>query len=176
MSFFSSKKQEELETRIQERFEHVRKHYKELDTTDIRLRFFPLFYATMEARPSIVDFITNHKKDKRKFIIMINTSEGYREYAFPLYNVSNEILDGWLAHELGHIVFYQTLSHHKLALVPLRFMFDKKYKKFIESGADTLAEQHGFKQALHKGIELRLNDPSVSQEYKERLRKFYKVK
>ncbi len=173
---FVKNKQEALVAKIQARFEHVKKHYKELDNTDIRLRFFPLFYATMEARPSALDFVIDHKKDKRKFIIMINTSEHYREYAFPLYDVSDEILDGWLAHELGHIVFYQTLSHHKLALIPFRFMFDKKYKKFIESGADTLAEQHGFKQALHKGIELRLNDPNTSDEYKARLRRFYKVK
>jgi hypothetical protein len=172
---FKNKKQKVFEQHVNERFECVKKQYPELYITEIKLQFFPLCYATMEARPSIIDFLLSFKNDKRRFIILINNGTQYRKYAFPLYTVSDEVLDGWLAHELGHIVFYQTLSRSELFRTSLRFIFDKKYKKSFESGADISAEEHGFKEALHKGVELLLNDPNVSEKYKERMKRFYKV-
>lgn len=127
--------------------------------------------CTMQAQPKVSSFL-KHKK-KRRYKIKITRHilmEGKLE---PIENLPENILVGWFAHELGHIMDYTQRSSLNLTAFGLKYITSKVFVRKAEKAADMHAVDRGFTNELIATKKYILNHPGFTKEYKERIDDLY---
>lgn len=148
----------------------------------VALSFFPEFAETnivfeyksikqtMNARP----FVSNifKRKTNRKYKIIINDNQG-KHKGLPIEKLSFNIVVGWLAHELAHIVVYEKMTNPQIISFAVKYLTSNRYNRMVERCTDFLTIKHGLAYPLYDGVEYLLNDDTISEDYKNKIRENY---
>ncbi|MEX1003645.1 MAG: hypothetical protein WDZ35_16115 [Crocinitomicaceae bacterium] len=151
-------------------FKEVLEEFESLHNCEIVLGRKRLRSSTMQAQPDIrlwdIFSTTNrykvnlgyHIKDKEELIIA---------------NVPDEVLKGWFAHELGHLVDYRQHSNLKMLAFGFKYVFSSSFRMKAEHDADYIAIKYGFFEEILATKDYILDHDLIEDEYKAKIKKYY---
>jgi hypothetical protein len=146
--------------------------YPELKDTPIEFKFKKVIKkSTMQAQPTWISFFKS--KDDRGYIILISEKFHIEEEEFDIHSVDENVLIGWLGHELGHIMDYRKRTNLGMLLFGLKYLYSKTHIQEVERSADTFAVNYGMHEYILATKNFILNHASISPKYKKRIMKFY---
>ena len=102
----------------------------------------------------------------RKFIL--EDDKVLRIEDFP-----RDVLIGWLAHEIGHIVDYTHKSTFMMILFGIKYWLSGIHVKKAERAADVYAIEAGMHKFIGDTKEYILNHSDLSESYKAKIKKLY---
>ena len=143
--------------------------YPELASTNICFKYESID-QTMNARPLIGNIFRS--KNNRKYCIIINNNKG-KHRGIEIASLSFNILIGWISHELSHIVEYEKLSNWQTLSFALKYVVFTSFNRKVERYTDFITIKHGLAYPLYDGVEYLLNDKSISNDYKRKIRENY---
>jgi hypothetical protein len=143
-------------------------HYPELK--NVRIEFiFRNIKATMETRPKInLKAFTKH----RTYQIFLNLNKG-KTKALDIDSLSESIKIGWIAHELGHVVDYESRTALSLFFMGAYYVSVPSFKRNIEQSVDIISIRHGFGREHCEGVEYLLYNSNATEKYKKKHLKYY---
>jgi hypothetical protein len=156
--------------RIETAFNEVFLAYDVLHDYPITLVQKKMKKTTMVAQP-VVGF-TSLFGGKKEYVIKL----GYHvrdSDKLAIRNLPINVLKGWFAHELGHIVDYEKRSAFSMVGYGLRYSTSQSFKKDVEHEADSIAINHGFFKEIIATKKFILENELVSQDYKDRINRYY---
>jgi hypothetical protein len=156
--------------KIRNTFIEVLAEYEELHPYEITLIKEELKNSTMQAQP-IINFGNLFSGTKRYKVQLAESVRDAEELIIA--EVPHDVLKGWFAHELGHIVDYEVHSNINMIGFGLKYTFSDNFKRACEHEADSIAIEHGFHEEIIATKKFILENELVSNEYKAKLRKYY---
>lgn len=146
--------------------------YPELKDTPIEFKFKKAIKkSTMQAQPTWSSFFRS--KEDRGYIILISEKFHIEEEEFDIHNVDEDVLIGWLGHELGHVMDYRERTNLGMIFFGLKYLYSKSHIQEVERSADTYAVNYGMHEYILATKNFILNHASISPKYKKRIMKFY---
>jgi len=156
--------------KIRSAFIEVLTAYEKLHPYEITLIKEELKNSTMQAQP-IINFGNLFSGTKRYKVQLAESVRDAEELIIA--EVPRDVLKGWFAHELGHIVDYEVHSNINMIGFGLKYTFSDTFKRACEHEADSIAIEHGFHEEIIATKKFILENELVSDEYKAKLRKYY---
>lgn len=155
------------------------------DEVEIALSFFPslkntsiefkfkknIKKSTMQAQPKFASLL-NFKKN-RAYVILISKHVKIENTTYKTKNLPKNVLIGWLGHELGHIIDYESKSNFSLILFGIKYLLFDKHIIDAERKADTFAVKNGMKAYILATKDFILNNTDISESYKKRIKRYY---
>lgn len=147
-------------------------HYPELRETCIRFIFTQeLKRSVMAARPVVHTLLGPRRK--RVYDILISPVFKLTHSIEPIHHVSDDVLIGWIGHELGHIMDYEARNTWGVAKFGLLYWLSKKYIRKAERVADTFAVNRGMGNFILATKHFILGHSGLSQRYKNKIARLY---
>ncbi len=157
---------------IKPQVETALSYYPELKDTHIIFKFKKnIKKSTMQAQPLFSSFLKSRKN--RSYIILISEKFHIEGEEFKVIDVADDIMIGWIGHELGHVIDYRNRGTIGMLIFGLKYLFSSAHIKEVERAADTFAVQHGMYQYILATKNFILNNTSISPEYKARIKRLY---
>lgn len=156
--------------RIKNSFNEVIKNFKGLHDFEITLIMGNIKSSTMQAQPviSLKSIFTGVKRYR------IKLNKHIRDHKeLKVNDVPTNVLKGWFAHELGHVVDYKRHSNFQMILFGLRYLFSKKFKKKVEHDADYIAITYGFQEEILATKKYIIEHNLINDRYKSKILKYY---
>ncbi len=156
--------------KIKTAFMEVVERYETLHNFKIILKQKNIKSSTMQAQPifNMESFTKGVKSYKVKLAVYVRDSDTLRVDSMP-----KDVLTGWFAHELGHIVDYAPYSTWQMLKYGIKYVTSKKFKKEAEHAADVIAVQHGFTSEIIAAKRFILENELMDQKYKDKITKYY---
>ena len=162
----------EIPLSIKDQVEVALSHYPQLKDTPIAFRFKKeIKKSTMQAQPSFASFLKSRKN--RAYIIFISEKFHIEDEVFSILDVEDDVLIGWIGHELGHVMDYRDRGTLGMAVFGLKYLFSTAHIQEVERAADTYAVKHGMYQYILATKNFILNNTSISPKYKNRIKRLY---
>ena len=162
----------EIPLSIKDQVEVALTHYPQLKDTPIAFRFKKeIKKSTMQAQPSFASFLKSRKN--RAYIIFISEKFHIEDEVFSILDVEDDVLIGWIGHELGHVMDYRDRGTLGMAVFGLKYLFSTAHIQEVERAADTYAVKHGMYQYILATKNFILNNTSISPKYKNRIKRLY---
>ncbi len=144
--------------------------YTKLHQCQVVLKQKKIKSSTMQAQPvfslgSLFSAITRYKV---KLAILVRDSQNLKVADLP-----EDVLTGWFAHELGHLVDYRSYNNLNMILFGIKYLVSEKFKKKAEHSADRIAIRHGFRQEIIATKRFILEHDLLEESYKNKIRKYY---
>lgn len=147
-------------------------HYPELEHTHIRFRFTQkLKKSVMAARPVVSTLLQS--RDNRVYDILISPVFKLTKSIEPIHRLPEDVLIGWLGHELGHIMDYEQRTVWGVAKFGVLYWLSKRYVRKAERVADTFAVNRGMASYILSTKEFILGHSELSTRYKEKIARLY---
>jgi hypothetical protein len=147
-------------------------HYPELKNTNIRFVFTrKLKSSIMAARPVVQTLLG--PRHQRTYEILIKPVFKLRHSIQPIHLVSDEVLIGWIGHELGHIMDYEQRTTLRVAKFGLLYWLSKRYIHKAERVADTFAVNRGMGSYILATKDYILSHAELPQKYKDKIARLY---
>lgn len=155
--------------KIKECFTNVLKRYDNLHKYEIHLHQKKLGNSTMKAQPIIKlkNLFTEVKEYKITVGYHVMDSDTLVE------NIPETALEGWFAHELGHVSDYEQYSNLGMIVYGLKYIFSESFKKKVEHDADYIALKKGFKKEIIATKKYILLGGLFSDRYISNINKYY---
>ncbi|BAO55681.1 hypothetical protein NMS_1672 [Nonlabens marinus S1-08] len=125
----------------------------------------------MQAQPKWKSLFSSRKN--RAYIILISKEFKVENEVFTIDEIPDDVLTGWLGHELGHVMDYRRRSSLGMIFFGIKYLYSPTHIKEVERAADDYAVKHGMGDYILKTKEFILNHTSLSDAYKNHMRKFY---
>lgn len=156
--------------KIKNCFLKAAKAYETLYEYEIILNQRHIKSSTMQAQPVI--------KLSRVFkginAYQINLANYVRDSkSVKVADLPEEILTGWFAHELGHVVDYGDKSTIGMLIYGVKYVLSGKFKREVEHEADRIAISHGFVNEILTTKRFILESDFMGKSYKDKINKFY---
>ncbi|WP_121667511.1 hypothetical protein [Mesonia aquimarina] len=162
----------EIPKSIEKQVEKALSFYPELKETPISFKFKKsIKKSTMQAQPRYESFLRSKKN--RSYIILISEKFHIEDEEFHITDVEDDVLIGWIGHELGHVMDYRDRSTLGMLIFGIKYLFSKRHIKEVERAADTFAVKHGMYQYILATKNFILNNTSISPTYKARIKRLY---
>ncbi len=139
--------------------------FPDLKNTQIELKLASIS-STMQAHPEIT--FRNLLSKKRKFIIKVN-NDFKTNKTLNYKELSNDILVGWIGHELSHIVDYQNRSFLSLIGLGINYYLSSSFRSEVENFADKSTVYRGLGKELLSGVVYSIENTEISKEYQNKL-------
>ena len=152
-------------------FNNTKGKFFELHDITIEIVSIPMYLSTMSCRPKFIYFLFPWKR--RRYIISVNSRKEFSRYSIPIDLLSDTLITGWFAHELGHVVQYERMNLKEFLAFPFKYFFSSNFRKSFEIQATDLAREIGFGNEFSEVEFFLKNDSRVSKKYRERFRNFY---
>lgn len=147
-------------------------YYPDLKDIPIEFKFKEhIKKSTMQAQPKFSSFFKSRKK--RSYVVLISKHIKISNKEFRTKDIPRAVMIGWLGHELGHIVDYQSRDNLNLVGFGLQYLFSVDYIKHAERTADSVAVDRGMGEYIIATKRFILDHAEISEMYKNRMRKFY---
>lgn len=160
----------EIDQFVQDCFAQALAGYAPLHQHPIRLYRQHLKDMTMRAQPLINGRF--FQKDKRGYRVDIQDYTRINE-AIQVPDLPRDVLVGWFAHELGHIMDYRTRSAWDLIRFGLGYLLFPTFRVGAERKADLYAIEFGFAQEITATKMFLLEESTIPNSYKTRLTRYY---
>lgn len=156
--------------KIKQCFIKVVRRYEELHPYQITLRQGPIKSSTMQAQPVISwkGLFTGLKQYHVKLAINVRDSDEIK-----VADLSEKVLTGWFAHELGHIVDYGPYSNSQMIIYGIKYLLSDNFKREAEHKADFIAIKYGFHQEILATKKFLLENDFLGESYKNKINKYY---
>lgn len=146
--------------------------YPELYDTVIEFKFKDnIKKSTMQAQPRFASFFK--RKENREYVILISRNIQIEGEHFTMEDIPSDVKVGWLGHELGHVMDYRERTNFGMLIFGIKYLFSSAHIKEVERTADTYAIAHGMGDYILKTKNFILDNASLSEKYKERIRRLY---
>ena len=147
-------------------------YYPELADTEVEFKYNDMVRKNfMQAQPKWKSILSSRKN--RAYIILISKKFKVEDNYFTIDEIPNDVLTGWLGHELGHVMDYRSRSTIGMLIFGLKYLYSKNHIKEVERAADDYAVKHGMGDYILKTKNFILNHTSLSDSYKNHMRQFY---
>ena len=157
---------------IREEAELAMSYYPELADTEVEFKYNDMVRKNfMQAQPKWKSILSSRKN--RAYIILISKKFKVEDNYFTIDEIPNDVLTGWLGHELGHVMDYRSRSTIGMLIFGLKYLYSKNHIKEVERAADDYAVKHGMGDYILKTKNFILNHTSLSDSYKNHMRQFY---
>lgn len=167
-----TKSQHIIPTSIQREALMALSHYPELKNTAIEFRFKEqIDKSIMQAQPSFLSLFKSKKN--RKYYILISKTFEIEGKKYSTINIPENVMIGWLGHELGHVMDYKERSSLNLIWFGLKYYFSDDAIKEAERAADTYAVHKNMDSYILETKNFILNNTDLSDSYKNRIKKYY---
>jgi hypothetical protein len=91
----------------------------------------------------------------------------------PILNIPDEVMIGWIGHELGHILDYEGMSNRQMVSFGYRYYIHPSFVKHAEMIADSLAVERGMGDYIVATKRFILDHAELPQAYKDKIRRLY---
>jgi hypothetical protein len=151
-------------------FLKVLERFEVLHSYDITLTRKRLETTTMQAQPvfSFASLFRGVRSYEIKLSKYVKDSNDILVADLP-----EEVLAGWFAHELGHLVDYEDYNEPEMLWYGLRYFFDDDFKRKTEHKADMIAINSGFDEEIIASKEYILGNDFLSSKYQAQIKKYY---
>ena len=146
--------------------------YPELKDTRINFIFKQKIKSSvMQAQP-VFATVLKAKKNRR---YRINISEHFNliHSHMPIEQIPDEVMIGWIGHELGHILDYESKSNVEIIHFGYSYYFSPKFVKHAEMVADSLAVERGMGNFIVATKRFILDHAELPQSYKDKISRLY---
>lgn len=144
--------------------------YPELHDRPIYLRKIAMKRSTMRAQP-VINFAFS-RRAKRHYRVDFS-DHLYVTKHVVVQQLPKEVVVGWFAHELGHIVDYLNRPILGMISFGLGYALWSQYMRRAERVADTIAVEHGFGAEVQATKAYLMEHATLPNHYKQRLAKYY---
>ncbi|AKD55510.1 hypothetical protein [Spirosoma radiotolerans] len=146
--------------------------YPELTDTSIHFVFKQAIKSSvMQAQPVFSSLLAS--RNKRAYRINISALFKLTHTAIPIHQLPDAIMIGWIGHELGHIMDYESRTNLEMVGFGLGYVFSAAYVKKVERIADQYAVTHGLGQYLIHTKRFILDHAELPQAYKDKIARLY---
>lgn len=147
-------------------------HYPELKNTRIEFKFKKsIKKSIMQAQPSFWSLLKGKKN--RSYFIFISESFEIEGEKFETKNIPENVMIGWLGHELGHIMDYRNRNSFDLIWFGIKYILLDNSIREAERAADSYAVQKNMDSYILETKNFILNNTNLSEVYKDRIKKYY---
>ena len=146
--------------------------YPELNDTAIDFVFKAnIKSSVMQAQPVFVSLLKQRKHRRYR----INISHHFRlvKSKTPILSIPDDVMIGWIGHELGHILDYESKSSIELAAFGYKYFFHDSFVKHAEMVADSLAVERGMGNFIVATKRFILDHAELPQAYKDKIARLY---
>lgn len=152
--------------------ERVRTYYPELDSVKIS------FYRTTNFQGSIMQAqpVKNslwRRAALREYKIEMQPEIKLQNDTVPITTIPEDIMVGWLGHELGHVVDYTRYSSLGLIGLGIGYSLSDRYLMKVEMRADSIAAAHGLGPEIIAVKRFILEEKAFPEWYKDQIRNLY---
>ncbi len=147
-------------------------HYPELK--DARISFIfktNIKTSVMQAQPVFTTLL--QKRARRRYRINISPQFKLIHCDMPITKIPDEVMIGWIGHELGHILDYEQRSNTGIISFGYRYLFSPTYVKEAERVADTYAVERGLGSFIIATKRFILDHADLPQSYKDKIARLY---
>lgn len=127
--------------------------------------------SVMQAQPVFNTLL--RARGNRAYRINISALFTLTHTAVPIHQMPDDIMIGWIGHELGHIMDYETRSNAGLVGFGIGYISSASYVKKVEQIADQFAVNHGLGHYLVKTKRFILDHAELPQAYKDKIARLY---
>lgn len=155
---------------IKNAFNKVYERYEQLHAHRLILKQRRIKGSTMQAQP-IINFFTlfsKHKIYKIRLAEFVRDSKKLRVEELPY-----EVLTGWFAHELAHVIDYTRHSTLGMIVYGLRYLISRRFRLKVEHEADYIAIEHGFHDEIINTKKFIFSHEHIKSDYKEKIKRYY---
>ncbi len=146
--------------------------YPELKKTIISFIFKSnIKTSVMQAQPVFTTLLRRRKN--RSYRIYISAHFKLIHSEMLIHQIPDDVMIGWIGHELGHIVDYESRSNAAMISFGYRYYFSSDYVKSAEIAADTYAVNHGLGKYIICTKRFILNHAELPQKYKDKIARLY---
>jgi len=159
-----------IHNNIRTAFLDVWQSYKSLHKYGFDVLQSNLSSSTMQAQP-VIELSDIFGKNRRyKLDVAEKVMDSGDLY---LSDLPQDVLRGWFAHELGHIVDYENHSNFGMITFGIRYVLSDDYKREREHEADSIAIRHGFRTDVIAAKKYILENDFISPAYQNQIKKYY---
>lgn len=156
--------------RVSEIFLRVKSEFKGLKDTRVIMVRRNLRGATMNARPIFRLRGCIPCIDIYQVIISEYSRDSQR---LQVNSLPTDVLTGWIAHELGHIMDYLGRPPVEMFLFGLRYLTRDVFRRDAEYRADQYAIRYGFHEEIIAAKKFILKHDLLSTAYKNKINRYY---
>lgn len=164
--YFKQIQNEKLRTLLKE----VYSQYPKLQDASVVIEKKRIKGVTMRALPVVTSLIWPFGQRKYKIQMAEYVRDSKKK---KVEDLDPLILEGWIAHELGHVMDYHKRGFWKMLLFGLRYWLDSDFARTVEHEADRIAVKHGFLPAIIATKKFLFYSPEISIHYRSRLEALY---
>jgi hypothetical protein len=146
--------------------------YPELKNTTIDFIFKrKIKTSVMQAQP-VFNTLLGKRKNRR---YRINISEHFEliNSQMPIREIPDAVMIGWIGHELGHILDYESKTNSEIVSFGYHYLFHPTFVKHAEMVADSLAVERGMGNYIVATKRFILDHAELPQAYKDKIRRLY---
>ena len=146
--------------------------YPELKKTNISFIFKKnIDSSVMQAQPVFYTLLWQRKNRRYR----VNISEQFKliHRQQPIEQIPPDVMVGWIGHELGHIVDYETRSNTEMMSFGYQYYFHSNFVKQAEMVADSIAVERGMGNYIVATKRFILDNADLPKAYKDKIRRLY---
>lgn len=147
--------------------------YPELLNTSIKFTIVEpaIRSSVMQAQPELKTMFKF--RGQRGYVIRISHYFRGDDVSVPIETIPQNILIGWIGHELGHIMDYLDRNAFQMARFGIGYVFSRKYLSHAERRADLFAISHGLGGNIVATKNFILDHAHLPERYKAKIRRLY---
>jgi hypothetical protein len=127
--------------------------------------------SVMQAQPVFSTLL--RKRKNRSYRINISSMFKLTRSSMPIEQIPDDVMIGWIGHELGHILDFESKSNTGIISFGYQYLFSPAYVKAAEIVADTMAVDHGLGHYIIATKRFILNHAELPQAYKDKIARLY---
>jgi len=156
--------------RLNNLFASTLDHYVFDSVKEIRFKQDALKSSTMQAQPvfTLNSVFRGPHIYRIRFSLRVRGSDSLLIEELP-----DDVIIGWFAHELGHVVDYSNYSFLGMLGFGLRYLFSSSFRKKIEHRADQIAIEHGFHEEILATKKFLFTHDLIDDKYRKKMKKYY---
>lgn len=148
-------------------------HFPELLGVNIDFHFKnKIRGSVMQAQPRLGSLFINNKAN-RVYRVKISRHLELLDEMKPIESLPQDVLLGWIAHELGHVRDYIERSAVNMMAFGVRYLLSESFKTQAELAADHYTISAGLAEPLIATKDFILTHDRLPDEYKERISRRY---
>lgn len=146
--------------------------YPELKNTTISFIFkTDIKTSVMQAQPVFTSLLW--QRENRRYRINISEHFKLMNSQIPITQIPDEVMIGWIGHELGHILDYEGRRNVGMMKFGYRYYFHSSFVKHAEMLADSFAVERGMGNYIIATKRFILDHADLPQAYKDKIRRLY---
>ncbi|GEO10881.1 hypothetical protein [Segetibacter aerophilus] len=127
--------------------------------------------SVMQAQPVFMTLLSRRKN--RRYRVNISKQFKLIHSQMPIEQIPDEVMVGWIGHELGHILDYESRSNVGMISFGYKYYFHSSFVKHAEMLADSLAVERGMGNYIVATKRFILDHAELPQAYKDKIRRLY---